>query len=317
MGKNNRREGFRIPEDALKMSKLTYKRFKKKNEDYYDKKKELKKAYYDKLVDLLPETITLLVRYGHVREVQEIKDQLYEKLVDPQFVKVITHMIEDKEDIPNIKMLPIVIRDIVHMAKQQEEKDKEMDKDSEGYDVDDLLNLSKLILKKKIKKMKNEGIDENVAFQCLSVIPCDKVLEDRQINYRLRVLMSVLYDLAKTTEIDFGKVIGMLIPEKYANVVILFCLLERKDKFAQFTESQQKFFIQINGWIFDVMEDMDRSGIESILKTYVETRKRDEASGRDGNRRYFIKSLPESDYPRVRKVVDRMMEEDPTVEKYF
>ena len=50
MGKN-RREGFRIPEDALKMSKLTFKRFKKKNEDYYDKKKELKKAYYDKLLD--------------------------------------------------------------------------------------------------------------------------------------------------------------------------------------------------------------------------------------------------------------------------
>src|SRR5699024_9620344 len=138
-------------------------------------------------------------------------------------------------------------------------------------------------------------------------IPCDKVLEDKQINYRLRVLMSVLYDLAKTKEIDFGKVIGMLIPEKYANVVILFCLLERKDKFATFTESQQKFFIQINGWIFDVMEEMDRSGIESILKTYVETRKRDESNGRDGNRRYFIKSLPESDYPRVRKVVDRMM----------
>ena len=49
------------------------------------------------------------------------------------------------------------------------------------------------------------------------------------------------------------------------------------------------------------MEEMDRSGIESILKTYVETRKRDESNGRDGNRRYFIKSLPDSDYPRVRK----------------
>lgn len=317
MGKDRRDKGFSIPDDALKMAKTSLKKFKKKNDDYYDGKKEMKKAYYEELVDLLPDTIALLVRYGHVKEVQEIKDQLYEKLVDPQFVKVLKHLIEDKVDVKNIKMLPIVIRDIVHMAKQQEAKDKETDVNAEGYDVEDLIELSKLILKKKIKKMKNEGIDEDVAFQCLSVIPCDKVLEDKQINYRLRVLMNVLYELAKTKEIEFGKVIGMLIPEKYASVVILFCLLERKDKFASFNENQQKFFIQINGWIFDVMEDMERNQVESILNTYVDTRKRDESNGRDGNRRYFLKSLPESDYPRVRKVIDRMLESDSSVEKYF
>lgn len=317
MGKDRRDKGFSIPDDALKMAKTSLKKFKKKNDDYYDGKKEMKKAYYEELVDLLPDTIALLVRYGHVKEVQEIKDQLYEKLVDPQFVKVLKHLIEDKVDVKNIKMLPIVIRDIVHMAKQQEAKDKETDVNAEGYDVEDLIELSKLILKKKIKKMKNEGIDEDVAFQCLSVIPCDKVLEDKQVNYRLRVLMNVLYELAKTKEIEFGKVIGMLIPEKYASVVILFCLLERKDKFASFNENQQKFFIQINGWIFDVMEDMERNQVESILNTYVDTRKRDESNGRDGNRRYFLKSLPETDYPRVRKVIDRMLESDSSVEKYF
>ena len=129
--------------------------------------------------------------------------------------------------------------------------------------------------------------------------------------------MHVLYEFAKTKEIEFGKVIGMFIPEKYASVVILFCLLERKDKFASFNENQQKFFIQINGWIFDVMEDMERNQVESILNTYVDTRKRDESNGRDGNRRYFLKSLPETDYPRVRKVIDRMLESDSSVEKYF
>ena len=317
MGKDRRDKGFRIPDDALKMAKTSLKKFKKKNDDYYDGKKEMKKAYYEELVDLLPDTIALLVRYGHVKEVQEIKDQLYEKLVDPQFVKVLKHLIEDKVDVKNIKMLPIVIRDIVHMAKQQEAKDKETDVNAEGYDVEDLIELSKLSRQKKIKKKENEGIDEDVAFQCLSVIPCDKVLEDKQVNYRLRVLMNVLYELAKTKEIEFGKVIGMLIPEKYASVVILFCLLERKDKFASFNENQQKFFIQINGWIFDVMEDMERNQVESILNTYVDTRKRDESNGRDGNRRYFLKSLPETDYPRVRKVIDRMLESDSSVEKYF
>ena len=92
MGKDRRDKGFSIPDDALKMAKTSLKKFKKKNDDYYDGKKEMKKAYYEELVDLLPDTIALLVRYGHVKEVQEIKDQLYEKLVDPQFVKVLKHL---------------------------------------------------------------------------------------------------------------------------------------------------------------------------------------------------------------------------------
>ena len=109
----------------------------------------------------------------------------------------------------------------------------------------------------------------------------------------------------------------MLIPEEYANTVILFCLLERKDKFAQFNENQQKFFISINEWIFTMMEEMDRSRIEGILRQYVEQRKRDESQNRDGNRRYFIKSLPEDEYKNVTAVVKHMLEMKPEIEKYF
>ena len=43
MGKDRRDKGFRIPDDALKMAKTSLKKFKKKNDDYYDGKKEMKK----------------------------------------------------------------------------------------------------------------------------------------------------------------------------------------------------------------------------------------------------------------------------------
>lgn len=320
MGKKKTKEnkgGFRIHTDVEKMSELNFKKFKKKNKDCFDGKKEMKRAYYAMLVDLLPETISLLVRYSHIREVVEIKDSLYEKLVDPQMIKVLKNCVEDKEDIDNINLLPIVIRDIINLAKQQEVADKAEGENTDHYDVSDLIELSHLILKKKLKKMKNAGIDEDVAFDALSVIPHAKVLKDKQINYRMRVLMSVLYEHAKTKEIDFGKLITMLIPEEYANVVILFCLLERKDKFVNFNENQQKFFISINEWLFNVMEEMDRSSIEAILNNYIETRKRDESQGRDGNRRYFIKSLPENEYPRITKVIKHLLETKPEVEKYF
>ncbi len=100
-------------------------------------------------------------------------------------------------------------------------------------------------------------------------------------------------------------------------MVILFCLLERKDKFASFTEAQQKFFISINEWLFNLMEEMNRSTIETIIKQYVETRKRDESQNRDSARRYFLKSLPDDEYPNTKKVINKMLESNPDWEKYF
>lgn len=319
MGKKNKENkgGFKIHEDVQKMAKVNLKKFKKKNKDNYDGKKEMKKAYYNFLLDFLPETIALLVRYSHIREVVEIKEDLYAKIADPYFIKMLKEAVEDKDDIKNIELLPIVIRDIINYIKQKEAELKAEENDDVAFDVNDLMELSQLILKKKIKKMRNAGIDEDVAFDALSVIPHKSVLKDKQINYRMRILMSVLYEHAKTKEIDFGKLITMLIPEEYANTVILFCLLERKDKFAQFNENQQKFFISINEWIFTMMEEMDRSRIEGILRQYVEQRKRDESQNRDGNRRYFIKSLPEDEYKNVTAVVKHMLEMKPEIEKYF
>lgn len=320
MGKDRRgnQKGFNIPNDVQKMVKADMKKFKKKNDGYFDGKKEMKRAYYSMLLDLLPETIRLLVRYSHVREVAEIKDSIYDKLVDPQFIKVVENAIEDKEDIENIKMYPCVIRDIITITKQQEAEERaEKNDPSIEYDISDIVNLSKLILKKKIKKMKKDGVDEDVAFEVLSVIPCDKVLEDKQINYKMRVLMQVLYEQAKSHDIDFGKIVEYLIPEKYANMVVLFCLLERKEKFASFTEAQQKFFISINEWLFNLMEDMERTSIETIIKMYVENRKRDESQNRDSARRYFLKSLPADEYPKTRKVIDNYLENHPDWEKYF
>lgn len=320
MGKDRRHnnKGFSIPGDVQKMIKADIKKFKKKNDGYFDGKKEMKKAYYGMLLDLLPETIWMLVRYGHIREVLEVKDAIYDKLVDPQFIKVVANAVEDKEDIDNIKMYPCVIRDIIVLTKQQEAEERASKNDPTiEYDISDIVDLSKLILKKKLKKMKKDGVDEDVAFECLSVIPCEKVLEDKQINYKLRILMSVLYEQAKTHEIDFGKIVEYLIPEKYAMTVALFCLLERKDKFASFTEEQQKFFIKINEWLFNLMEQFDRSDIETIIKQYVETRKRDESQNRDSARRYFLKSLPEDEYPKTKKAVNRFLETNPEWEKFF
>ena len=124
--------------------------------------------------------------------------------------------------------------------------------------------MAQLILKKKLKKLKKKEVDSDVAFDCLCIIPDDKVLEDKQIIFKLRTLMAVLYEHAKTKTINFDVLIKSMFPGKYASQIITFCLLERKDKFANFDDKQKEFFIQINEWIFNIMEEMDKGSIEYI-----------------------------------------------------
>ena len=65
------------------------------------------------------------------------------------------------------------------------------------------------------------------------------------------------------------------------------------------------------------MEEMKKDEIYDILKSYTDVRKRDESQGKDTNRRYYISSLPESDYPRILKAVDRLCNTDEKLKKYF
>ena len=71
--RNDQQRKFNVPEDVKRLLKLNWKKFKKNGKDFFDGKKELKRAYYAEHVDYLPEAIQLLVRYGHLDQVQEIK----------------------------------------------------------------------------------------------------------------------------------------------------------------------------------------------------------------------------------------------------
>ena len=315
--KNNR--NFRIPEDAKHLAKMNFKKFKKDSGDYYDSKKDLKKAYYATIVEMLPDSISLICKYGHLPEVQETKTQIYEKLTDEKFVKYLTKEIKNELNFPNMMLLPIIINDIMVIASKQNAAESD-ESTVENYDLTDLVNLSHLILKKKIKKAEKLGLQEDLAFDLLSIIPDTEILK-KSSAYHIRQLFGCLYEHAKTKDINFENVIKAIFgkdsDEKYIGSVITFALLERKEKITNFNETQQKLFNDITGWAFTTMEEMKKDNIYTILTTYADIRKKDDARGTDANRRYYITSLPESDYPKIIKVLERILNNDETLKKYF
>ena len=319
MSKKNEKQktrGFKIPEDVRKLAKLTMKKFKKENDEYYDGKKELKKGYYYQILDYLPASIQLIVRYGHLNDVQETKSAIYDKLTDLDFVKFLKKEIKNGLEFDNMELFPNVIYDIIKSAKKAMEDDRANGEDSE-YDLDDLIELSELILKKKLKKMSKEHIDEKVAFDALSIIPTPIILKKSQA-YHIRSLFNVLYEHAKRVEIDFGKLIKILLKDdEQLGAVITFALLERKEKIVNFTDGQKKLFNDITEFCFKELEDMKKDDIYKVLKYYTDVRKRDESQNKDTNRRYYISSLPESDYPKIIKVVERICNSNENLKKYF
>ena len=310
---------IRIHEDAIQFAKMSYKKFKKKYGDNYDSKKEVKNAFFLYLIDRLPKAIEFVVRYGHIQndEVKKTKDGIYEHLVNEDFIKILKKELKAGTKIDSIKLLPIIIADIVAITDRNNAEALAEDPKAKVYDMSDLIEVSQIILKKKLKKFKKANINEKLAFDCLSVIPTDDVLTVSQ-NYRIRQLFDVLYEHARNEAIPVADVMKVIAGAEYYPVIVVFALLERKEKFGTLTESQKNFYLAVSNWAFNVMEkDLSKEELTTVLNTYVRARRRDEANGKDGNRRYVLSTLSADDYPRIAGKVNQMMTYNDQLKKYL
>ena len=316
---NNKNRKVHIPGDVKEFAKADFKKFKKRNSDYYDSKKELKQGYYLYLVDLFPPVIEFIVKYGYINndDVQQVKHQALAKINDMDFIKVVKKTIKRGDDIENIKLLPIIIKEILMEAKKRNDAILAENPNGKIYDMSDLTELSYLILKKKMKKFEKAGIPASLAFDVLSIIPCKEALKSSQM-YRIHALYDTLYEHAKTTQIDFDKLIDLAVDEDYHLACITFALLERKEKFSKLTDSQKTLYLAITNWCFNTMEKkLKKQEVYELINIYVKSRIRDDKNGRDSNRRYSLSSLSEEDYPRIATVVKRIIADDDSVKKYL
>lgn len=299
--------------DAKEFANITFKKWKKDN-DWYDSKKERTKAYYGYLTDRLPDTLEWVLKFGHTNK--DMKDLIYAKIVDEDYVKYLYKIIKKGEKIKNIKYLPVVIKEIIQKADQENNERLAADPNAKLFNMTDLAELSVLILKKKLKKMKKAGVDTKLAFDVLSIIPTDDVLSSSQI-YRIHTFYEALYEHSKKEEIPYATIMENLVDETYFPTFIAFSLLERKDKFSKLDDNQKKLYLTISNWCFDTMEKLRKEEIEAIVNTFITARKKDESNNKDSARRYALSTLTEADYPKIFKVITKMIAEDDTIKKYL
>lgn len=317
--RNENKRAEELREDAEKFAKATFKKYYKKNKDYGMTKKECKAAYFDALMEVYPNVAEWVLRYGFKKndaEIPSIKEAIYAKFTDPWFIKKLTKRIKNGDTYDNIKLLPIMLREVLMIAAKLNKDALAADPNASVYELDDVISLSKLIMKKRLKKFVAAGIDEDVAFNVLSVIPTPASMSYSP-NYRIFQFFDVLYEASKAKDIQFPEIMSLVVDEDRYPGFIVFALLERKEKYGNLTDNQKKFYLSVTNWLFATMEKSDRRTIEIILEGYVRGRKQDDAQGKDGNRRYTLSSLEESEYPRTVKLIKNMILNDESVKKYF
>ena len=127
------------------------------------------------------------------------------------------------------------------------------------------------------------------------------------------MVFAVLYEHAKTKTItleQLSDILKQVVGKKNMSGVITFALLEKKDRLNHLNDSQKTLFNTITEYCFTNMESMEHDEIKGIIQGYIQARKKDAEQNRDGNRRYYISSLPAEDYPKIMKVVNKIMNED-------
>nr|DAX37470.1 MAG TPA: hypothetical protein [Caudoviricetes sp.] len=316
---SGKRNQFDIDKSVRKFATIDFKSFKKKNKDYFDGKKEMRKGYILNLIDNLPQVIKFIVKYGHIdnNDVRSVRDGALAKLSNEEFIKAVRKELKLDNKIDNIKLLPIINDIILKEAVKTNAERLAENANAEVYDVEPLLDLSKAILKKKLKKFEKAGIPEAIAFDVLSVIPCNEALDSSQF-YRVRTFFDRLYESSKTQAIPFANIMDLITGEDKFPMFITFALLERKEKFTKLTDNQKTLYLDISTWCFDQMENkLSSDVVRNIIKMYIKSRKHDDSAGKDSNRRYSLISLPETDYKKIRKIVDEMVAKDDSIKKYL
>ena len=332
--RNNRRDDNRhdyvngVPKDAMTFAEMSFKAFKKDNKDYlkeYDSKKEKKKAikrlklrYIDSLLEYFPAAIKFAVTRAGCKEFTDIIDSIKDKIYDEEFVKYLIELVGDKTDIDNIDMLPIMYRQFLMKAYAM---NKELESEDSAVETKDVEKLIKLIIKKKYKKLCEAGVPEKQALDYVTILPTMEVLKERgQYRYFVNTLLTCMYDYAKTEDVKFYDIMKVIFKVKGDDCdlssLCVQILLEKKDIISDFTEGQRALYNKITTWCLDTMEKYSKAAIERILRSYIHIRQNDERNHRDANRRVYLSTISEEDYPRIASVV-KVLSENVENKKYL
>ena len=310
-----KKNGIRIKEKGMS-----------KNERKYNKKR-LRKAYAENAINGLNKAVKILAENSEGKKIDKVKEGVDNIISNPDVMKQIAKLYDKNEDYySNMIFLPHMIMNTIAYYSSDSITDEEKEIGN-NLDKESLAKFCEKILKKPIKRYKNMGLDEEVAFQLAAVVPTAKIFKNNRKWYKR--LIQQMYDMASISEINpdvILKAITKIDKEKQISKKDFlegffseFILQRSTNKTHTFTENQKDLHEALVERTLVYLDNLKGRKLKDILKQYIKRRKTAEEYKNDTKRviKFIDHANSNSAYTNIKAVVQELIDDNSSNELYL
>lgn len=328
---------IKIPKSVLEL-KLSEKKFAKKHgitiKGKHMSKKEKKFAakklnheYAEAAINGLNKAVKILAENGDFKKIDKVKAGVENIILNPEIMKRIAKIYKKNPDeYTSLKFLPYMIMNTLTYYKQEGLSDEEKAK-GEALDAEALISFCEKILKKEIKRYKNRGLSNEVAFQIATVIPTTKLFKNNRTWYKR--LIQTMYDIAASETVDIDDILkavinvdkkgGITKKEFMEGFFTEFIMQRTSNKQAKFTDNQKDLHEGLIERALVYMNDLKPRKLREMIKTFIKRRKKAEEYKNDGKRviKFIDHANSNSPYTNIKDCVQSLISDNANNEIYL
>lgn len=290
--------------------------------------KKLKKEYSESAINGLNKAVKILVENSpEKKKVKKVEKGVDNIISSPNVMKRVAKIYrKHPSNYPNMIYLPHMIMNtlLYYNSDSISDEEKEIGK---ALNNEELVTFCEKILKKEIKRYRNMGLDQPVAYQLACVIPTTKLFKNNRQWYRK--LINEMYSIASTMIVDIDTVLKAVckidkkksIPRKeFLNGFFSeFILQKASNKNLSFTATQKELHEGLIDRALLYMDSLKSRKLRDMLKTYIKRRKNAENYKNDGKRviKFIDHANSNSPYTTIKSVVQDLIADNSANELYL
>lgn len=293
--------------------------------------KRLKTEYSESAINGLNKAVKILAENNpESKKVLKVKDGVDNIISNPDVMKRIVKIYRKNPDsYPNLIYLPYMIMNtlVYYSSENLSDEDKEIAK---NLDSESLIKFCEKVLKKEIKRYKNMGLSEDVAYQIATVIPTTKLFKNNSRQW-FKKLIQAMYNIAEEKDVDVDTIIRAVIKidkKKKSSVTKKeflegffseFILQKSSNKNLKMTDTQKQLHEDLIERTLVYLDNLKGRKLREILKQYIKRRKNAENYKNDSKRviKFTDHANSNSPYTNIKKVVQELIEDNSSNELYL
>lgn len=248
-------------------------------------------------------------------------DALFERMRHEKFAKAIGKILKRAKKDEGIVLDPgfaVVINGFIEYNQKAEVK-------ADDATIEAYYEIIDKLLRKQAKKLaKDLDLDESVIKEVLVIAPNkDYISSEKYVGLYSQKMLRKLYVLAGQEGTELGlattkqvkKLFTKIFGKNLLDVIAVHILLEKKEYIAKYSEPQIAVWNLFTRFALETIEAQEKDHIKELIKYFTSRRRSDENRQNDAARRISLIGLPEEEYPRICKIVNKIKDEK--IKKYL